>query len=608
MNTNSTHEVRICQWQVSFNDSFTEKDALLASKNGEFPGEVHTFSLPFGTIIDLDSLRGFKSPVRSRALLLTIIYAEFEGDFIFGMGVDWWFTSFINGEAALDLGDKGNGGEVTSFSHFFKMHLKKGANTFAALTRCGGASWAFTMIPLTENILSGLGTNFLMKYYRNEIKQYRGLCTSPWLFNPSCNSIKIGVAFYPEVISGVRFREKAPHSPWQEKWSSAYGQKEPRTNHIFELEALKADTLYEYEVLRLNEEAPAKEILAKGEFRTLPGTGVEHSFFALSDMQTIDSIRKELTEKFIKNGNVKNVEFFTSLGDISSEFGDFIPIYFDSFLSVIKDQGIDLACTMVKGNHEFRGELSQYYSRFFGRPYYSFRRGDVFYFVLDTGEDKDMHAAEPHLYTVRTELDEYMEEQRKWLLQEVEKEECKKAKYHLVLAHAAPFAWVSSYYAEKIAAFAAEAFYGKNPKCKLDLWLCGDVHCPFRFDPVSGEVYGGLSKKNELYKDYVMGEFDRENICFPVYINSGPSCSNVDFSMTRVDIKEEGINLMMQDPDGNVLDDVFFRKEGGLEVKSTTFHRYHLQQELAAKGIETPPRPKYKVIPWETIPFVEVEE
>ena len=151
-------------------------------------------------------------------------------------------------------------------------------------------------------------------------------------------------------------------------------------------------------------------------------------------------------------------------------------------------------------------------------------------------------------------------------------------------------------------------FYGKNPECKLDLWLCGDVHCPFRFDPVSGEVYGALGKNNQIRFQYVMGEFDRENICFPVYINSGPSCSTVDFSFTRVDIRENGIELTMQEPDGKVLDNTIFRKDGGMEVKYSTFFRYPLQKELAARGEDTPPRPRDRHIPWETIPFVDTVE
>ena len=57
-----------------------------------------------------------------------------------------------------------------------------------------------------------------------------------------------------------------------------------------------------------------------------------------------------------------------------------------------------------------------------------------------------------------------------------------------------------------------------------------------------------------------MGAFDRDNICFPVYINSGPSCSTVDFSLTRADIREKEIELTMQDPEGTVLDHVILHK------------------------------------------------
>ena len=602
-------EIRIAQWQVAFDDAFTEEDALLASQSGTLPGKTYSFTLPWDTTIDLDEIRNIKAPIKSGALLLCTIEADHDGIFPFGMGVDWWFTSFINGEKALDLGTAGNNGEVSVLTNVFRMNLKKGKNFFAALTRRGGASWCFTFMPITESIILRKGPSLSIPYYQKLIAQYNGLAAAPWCFNISIHTAKIGAVFHSEVICGIRYREKTENDgPWIEKWASSYGQKEAKLNHIFDLQELKGDTLYEYQILRLNELAPALEILYKDTFRTYPEKGVEHSFFALSDLQASSYTRGCLVKDFLTNCRIGNTQFLASLGDIASDFTDFISIYFNTYLSIVKNCGYTKPYAMVRGNHEYRGR-SQFYTRFFGRPYYSFQWGDVYYFVLDTGEDKAMHAARPHLYTLKTDLDEFWNEQRNWLMQEVEKEECKKAKYHIVLAHAAPFAWIFDYYAEKIALLAGEAFYGENPKCKLDLWLCGDVHCPFRFDPASGEVYGGVNKKNELYRKYVMGSPDRENIFFPVYINSGPSCSNVDFSLTRVDIREKEIEILMQDPDGNILDNVIFRKEGGMEVRSTTFIRYPLQKELEAQGIDTPPLTKRTPeIPWSTLPYVDVEE
>lgn len=607
MSTPFSEEIKISSWKVSFDDAFTVEDAILASRTGILPGKNYTFSLKNGDTFDLDDLRKFKAPIKSGALMLCTITANCEGTFAFSLGVDWWFTAFVNGESAVDLGIHGNNGPADPLTNIFRMKLQKGENTFAALTNRGGASWIFTFMPLTENIILNTSPALSTAYFKKQIRLFRDLRTLPFAFTPSVHSIKIGAIFYSEVICGIRYRKAETKGKWLEKWTEGYGQKLPAENHVFHLEDLEENTLYEYQILRLDELAPAIEIVAKDSFRTFPDKGCCHSFFALSDTQTNTYAKMRLIADFMKNGNIAGTDFMASLGDISSESTDLNKIYFDSYIDIIKNHNYNQPFAIVRGNHELRGQ-SQHFPGLFGRTYYSFRRGDVYYFVLDTGEDKAMHAAMPHLYTVRTDLEKYLAEQKEWLMQEIRKEECRKAKYHIVLAHAAPFAWISSYYAEKIASFAAEAFYGKNPECKLDLWLCGDVHCPFRFDPVSGEVYGALGKDNKIRYPYAMGEWDRENIHFPVYINSGPSCSTVDFSLTRVDVREEEIELSMQDPDGNILDNTIFYRNGGIKVKSSTFFRYPLQKELEAQGIPTPPRPRTECIAWETIPVVDLTE
>ncbi|MBO4303318.1 MAG: metallophosphoesterase [Lentisphaeria bacterium] len=599
-------EIHISSWCVSFGDEYTLQDALSSSKTGVLPGKTYSFTLKNGETADLDDLRNFKAPIKSGALMLCTIRAEHAGTYTFSVAVDWWFTGFINGKTAVDLGVHGNNGAVAPLSHLFRMELNEGDNTFAALTNRGGATWDFTFMPVTENILSNVGPVLSTRYYKNALRKNREMACTPWCFTPSVHSMKVGAIFYSEVICGIRYRKAGSSEKWTEKWTCVCGQKTPRENHIFELDSLEENTLYEFQILRLNELAPAIEIVFKNSFRTFPEKGVEHSFYALSDLQTNEYERSRLVaEKFLRNCNTENTEFMAFLGDMDSDCTDFVAAFFGSCFDLLKKSGPCQPLAIIRGNHELRGE-SQCFPRYFGRTYGSFRRGDVFYFMLDTGEDKPMHAAMPHLYTVRTDLDDYLREQGEWLMREIETEECKNAKYHIVLAHAAPFQWIAPYYAEKIASFLQKAFYGKNPKCKLDLWLCGDVHCPFRFDPVSGEVWGALNKEKKFARQYAMGEFDRDNICFPVYINSGPSCSTVDFSLTRADIREKEIELTMQDPEGTVLDHVILHKGGGMTVKSTTFFRYPLQKELEAKGIDTPIRPVTPEIGWETIPFTEV--
>ncbi len=94
---------------------------------------------------------------------------------------------------------------------------------------------------------------------------------------------------------------------------------------------------------------------------------------------------------------------------------------------------------MVRGNHETRGYFAEKFLTYFptttNKPYYTFKHGPAFFIVLDGGEDKPDSNLE---YYETAAYDAYRLEEAKWLKEVVESEECKNAKYRIVLIHMPP--------------------------------------------------------------------------------------------------------------------------------------------------------------------------
>lgn len=230
-------------------------------------------------------------------------------------------------------------------------------------------------------------------------------------------------------------------------------------------------------------------------------------------------------------------------------------VYLDSFLNAARDAGFNKPVVMVRGNHEFRGHKSCDFGRLFGRPYGSFLCNGAFFIILDTGEDKPV-VWQPRSNMLRTDNPEYMLEQAEWLRGAVASDECRNAKYRIVIAHAPPFQF-KSYMHDQIKNIAGEHFYGKTPACSVDLWLCGHIHTPYRYDPATRKLFTFAPNAD---KTNLLTASDIEEIGFPVYVNDGPYHDGLELSCVRVDVREDGLAVECRGMDGQVIDSVIFRK------------------------------------------------
>jgi predicted phosphodiesterase len=127
----------------------------------------------------------------------------------------------------------------------------------------------------------------------------------------------------------------------------------------------------------------------------------------------------------------------------------------------------------VRGNHETRGafsyQLDNYFENIGRTPYFTFRRGPVFFIALDTGEDKeDNHEA----YYGLAAFDPFREQQAAWLSQVLQSKEARSAAYRVVLMHIPPFHsgdWHGTMHCRK-------CFTPVFEKQKVDMVLSGHTH------------------------------------------------------------------------------------------------------------------------------------
>ena len=391
----------------------------------------------------------------------------------------------------------------------------------------------------------------------------------PFASRISTDRAVVSFAYSRNIAAALHYRESG--SAEEEKileLPPVYGRIPQKKLYRFELEGLFPGRKYEFKIFdREKFSGP----IASGRFATLPAAGCSHVLTAISDTQTLVFDRKRVIRDFVRRGVFSDTDLLVSLGDVSSKFHDFDQVYFESFLIPFRKAGVTAPFYPVRGNHEYRGRETDKYAAFFGRPYYAFRYGDVLYIVLDTGEDQSTVPEEDH-YTLLTDTAQYFREQKAWLEKLVESDMCKTAKKRIVLAHATPFEWQSSYYYGNIRSFAS-VFFGKKPRCAIDLWLCGDVHSPYRFDPVTREL-AGAERVPTAKHPCRLTENDEKNIHFPVYVNDGPYGAGKNFSVTRLAVRPDRLELLCTGDDGTVMDEIVIRKGRPFEVRRSTYKKY----------------------------------
>lgn len=560
-------EIRKDSFYVVFNKNFKPEDARQASLSGRLTGKKYSFSMPENRKFDLKDLCGKYTPIKDAAIVSFVIDAPTDGIYQLGMGADFWYTCYLDGVLVGTTEPGGEPAPVPSYlNKSWKVRLKKGSSRFFVHTRPGIGSWMFSCGLLPDLSLWPAARKDRIKLFQTFFPEKASML-GPFVTHVSTDKATVCFEYSQNMAAALRCRPAGSKGRWKTLSAKpVHGMIPRQKNHRFELKNLTAGKKYDFEILDL-EKIPAT--IFSGSFTTLPAQAQEHVLTAISDTQVADVSRKNLVQKLVRKGLFKNTDLLVSLGDVASTINDFNSTYFEHFLLPFRQMGVTVPFYPVRGNHEYRGQDTDKFIRYFGSPYYAFSYGDVLYIVLDTGEDKPVIRQNGH-YTLLTDTRKHFAEQKKWLEKLIQSDVCKKAKKRIVLAHATPFEWESIYYARNIASFAS-VFYGKNPKCAIDLWLCGDIHSPYRFDPVTKELAGAPRKFRRPCR---LTANDLKNIHFPVYVNDGPRGAGKDFSVTRLEVKKDAIKLTCTGDDGAVMDEITIRKNQPFQVGKSIYKKY----------------------------------
>lgn len=179
----------------------------------------------------------------------------------------------------------------------------------------------------------------------------------------------------------------------------------------------------------------------------------------------------------------------------------------------------------VRGNHETRGPQARTLSKYFGYNdntfFYSFTYGNVYFMVLDTGEDKpDDHKQ----YYGLVSFDQYRSRQAEWMRKEFETKAYKKAKIRVCLSHI------------------------PVSLSKGDGWH-GTTECREKFAPL-------LNK--EKFHLLVCGHTHKAELIRPAdnnyYIAMGGGPKPEQAILTKVEVKSDKLHVSLIKADGSLFD------------------------------------------------------
>jgi acid phosphatase type 7 len=190
----------------------------------------------------------------------------------------------------------------------------------------------------------------------------------------------------------------------------------------------------------------AKEVQKFDPYKIVYGQEIETPIFeaklAKSDQEQIRCLvyndvheEKSSYHDLIPNQDIAPYDFFVINGD-SFHYVTNQQDITEKLLKPIEFFATSKPFIMNRGNHETRGSFARNFKRYFGYPdnkyYQAFKRGPIFWIMLDSGEDKpDNH----EVYAGTVDYDNYRKEQAQWLEQVLQSKERKRAQHTVVISH-----------------------------------------------------------------------------------------------------------------------------------------------------------------------------
>ena len=500
-----------------------------------------------GNRLNLDTLLPEPQKEGAEAVLYQEFEAEGDGFAQLGIGCDWWFEVYCNGELCYSTMERGNESErYVPYDHPFFFPVRKGKNLLAVRVKRGSLSWKFACSTIDFTL-----------------PELPIVTVGPWLGDPDSDSVCIRFTTLGKVGAGIEYRELGKTES-QIEWDHRQGRILRRIFHASRLTGLEAGKFYEYRIVLLDPRNPARRVYPAGdawnEFQ-IPETSVsEFSFFYTADLQhTPLTEQVRILDGLLKAADAASCDFFVFGGDIGNAFEP-EKLVDGPIARICAHGGAERPLVMVRGNHELRGDDAERYLDYFanrdGHSYGIFRYGDTVFLVLDSWDDTPAEAkgAEYCKYN----LDQWFEaEEKKFLEQAIQSPKWTTAKRRIVLSHGAPYSHYDHWKTmpPRLQRLTDIHFAGKNPKFRLDLWLAGHTHHYTRSIPGTS-IIASPSRPEKPLKDGL-------EYCYPVLTVAGPKASQkFGASAFRVDVNSDGVQVCAFAPDGTCFEKIRIADNG----------------------------------------------
>ena len=314
-------------------------------------------------------------------------------------------------------------------------------------------------------------------------------------------------------------------------YDSHLGRRRLGKLHRVRVGGLEPGKTYRYRIMQqavLSDEGNKRVVLGEGYGSDI----LKHAPYPVT---TPSADRNELEFWMVNDIHGRDSVFRLLIGDAPKQKPDFVCLNGDLLNSIESEEALfagflasaselltpaGIPLVVTRGNHDGRGKFARHWLDYFptptGESYYTFRRGPVFFVVLDGCEDKPDSDIR---YYGLGDWDAYRQREAAWLKKVVESEEFRTAPVRIVLIHMIPGGEASWYGEQQIRRLFVPELVGKG----IDLMLCGHYH---RYQWIDDGSRG---------------------VDFPILVNSNNDC-------LRVSADPKGIDLKVIDTSGTVIE------------------------------------------------------
>jgi predicted phosphodiesterase len=326
------------------------------------------------------------------------------------------------------------------------------------------------------------------------------LIAGPYLQRQDTSTIKVGCIFSEPCFAWLEVKD-SNGSITDPIYEVEDGMRQANTTRFqFNWTPLQAGQMYRVVAKEILQFDPYKVVYGKtweGEWYTYSGfvsMETPHRYLILNDIHEQTESYRELMEI----SAIKDPQLVFLNGDLFHYVTTEKEIVDKLLVPVTQTFATQVPFVLARGNHETRGRWARNFKSYFSFPqnkfYQAFLQGDVFWIILDGGEDKpDDH----EVYAGNVAYDAYREEQAVWLKEMVKHPDCIGARHRIVINHI-PFFHSDDWHGTL---HNRACFHPILQEANIDAVISGHTH-EYGFYPPDSEhkyavIIGGGPKKGE---------------------------------------------------------------------------------------------------------------